>query len=369
MTRARPWCGPAAMLLCCLAAAAAAVDDPEADYARARASFQAGDTAVAAHTFAALVERYPDNADYLLGHGQALLATGHPAAAVEVLEQALALAPDYADVALVLANARRQLAFEAAEKAAPARLQAGLVAEAQQPPGPGPLTVSLGVETTRTERDENWREVIAGAEYAWSRRTRLGVRAARSERFDVKDTLYELYGSVSLAPRVTVAGRGYYSPTQRVRLHYGGVAEVSLVLGHGFVASAGGGRLHYGNGPSDLVTATLEHYFSAFRLAYTATAVQPRGGPWSPAHRWSAGWYYGEDSRISLSGGVGQETDETVLGAALLRFDSWSVGFHGRHWLTPAFGFDYAAGYNGLESNRGNHLDRTPFYVGIVARF
>ena len=362
--------GFAAMLLWCVAGAVAGADDPEADYARARAAFQAGDTAIAADVFAALAARHPDNADYLLGHGQALLATGHPAAAVDVLEQALALAPDYADVALVLANARRALvALEAADVADPALVQAGLVADLQQPPGPGPVTVTWGVESTRTERDDNWRDVVAGAEYAWSRRTRLGARAARSQRFDIKDTLYEVYGSVSLSPRLTLAGRGHYSPTQRVRLHYGGIGEASLVLGHGFVVSAGGGRLYYDNGPSDLATATLEHYFSAFRLAYTATVVQPRGGPWSPAHRWSAGWYYGEDSRFNLSGGFGEETDETVLGAALLRFDTWSAGFHGRHWLTSAFGFDYAAGYNGLESDRGDHLDRTAFYVGIVTRF
>ena len=192
------------------------------------------------------------------------------------------------------------------------------------------------------------------------------MRCVRVQR---QDTLYELYGSVPLAPRVVMSGRTYYSPTQRVRLHYGGIAEVGVVLGHGFVLNAGGGRLQFDNGPSDLVTTTLEYYFSAFRLAYTATVVQPEGGPWSPAHRFSAGWYYGTDSRLTLSGGFGQETDETVLGAPLLRFDTWSVGFHGRHWLTPGFGLDYAAGYNGLESDRGDHLDRTTFHVGVVFRF
>lgn len=348
-------------------AAGAASDDPEAAYRRARAAFVAGDIEAAASSFADLAARYPDNADYLLGHGQTLLATGRPHESVEVLERALALAPDYADVSLVLANARRALAAKRA--AADARIRAGLDVTHQEPPGAGRTTVTYGVESTLTERDDTWREVVAGIEYAWTRRTRLGARAARSERFDRKDSLYEVYGSLPLSERFVIAGRGYYSPTQRVRLHYGGIIEAAAVLGGGFVLNVGGGRLQFENGPSDLVTTTLEYYFGAFRLAYTAAVVEPEGGPWSPAHRWSASWYYGEDSRLNLIGGFGEETDESVLGAPLLRFDTWGAGFHGRHWLTPAFGLDYVAVYNGLESKRGNHLDRTTYYAGVVFRF
>ena len=139
-------CGPWLVGLLTLTAAWAA-DDPEATYRQARDAFQAGTLAVAAELFADLAHRYPDNADYLLGHGQVLLAQGRATDAVDVLERALVLAPTYADVALVLANARRAQQAALAEDAA---ARAGLDQARQQPLGGGRTTVSLGFESTLT---------------------------------------------------------------------------------------------------------------------------------------------------------------------------------------------------------------------------
>ena len=86
-------------------AAGAPFDDPEAAYRDARAAWVAGDVDAAAAIFAALAEQHPDNADYLLGHGQGLLATQRSAQAVPVLERALELAPAYLDVMQVLLRA------------------------------------------------------------------------------------------------------------------------------------------------------------------------------------------------------------------------------------------------------------------------
>ena len=367
-------------------AAGAPFDDPEAAYRDARAAWVAGDVDAAAAIFAALAEQHPDNADYLLGHGQGLLATQRSAQAVPVLERALELAPAYLDVMQVLLRAYETLGEDTAAASLRARA-ARLAPDAEwtrapsttPPPvsaaapaaatrGRGRVTMSLRQEHTLTERDDTWRERGVGVEYAWSRRALLGGHALRSRRFGVSDTLFEFYGAMPLSEHVTLSGRGYYSPTRRVRVHHAAIGGLSLALSHGFVIGAEGGRLKYDSGPSDMLAGTVERYFSAYRLAYTLSAVQPAGGPWSPGHRFSAGWYYGQDSRMNLSGGFGRETDESVLGAPLLRFDTWNVGVNGRHWLTPHVAFDYAVGYTGLESPRGNHLDRTSIYVGIAVR-
>lgn len=134
--------------------------------------------------------------------------------------------------------------------------------------------------------------------------------------------------------------------------------------------TAGGGRTDYESGPSTKASMTLERYFGRYRAAYTATTVQPEGGPWSPVHRLSGSWYYGDnDSRLNINLSLGKETDESVTGAPSLAFDTWGAGLGGRHWFTAGFAVDYAAGYDGLESDDGEHFDRTTLYVGLAFRF
>ncbi|MBL4620962.1 MAG: YaiO family outer membrane beta-barrel protein [Immundisolibacteraceae bacterium] len=232
----------------------------------------------------------------------------------------------------------------------------------------GRLLIGFTSDATRTEQNDTWHESAINIEYAWSRTERAGFRAARSIRFGQRDTLYELFATVPVTNRISVTGRGQFSPSHRVRPEKGGFLEASLILNHGWVISLGGGQTTYSSGPSDKVSITVERYFSHYRLAYTETAVQPDGGPWSPAHRLSGSWYYGGDNRINLNLAFGEETDETVTGTRSLKFDTWGAGIGGRHWLNAEFAIDYSAGYEGLESNRGEHLDRTTFYAGIVFR-
>lgn len=358
-------------------AAEAVADDPAATYARARTAFEAGDLVTAGTLFDALVARYPDNADYLLGLGQVRLAAKDSTAAITVLERARDLAPEYADVLQVLANAYAARADEAAVRAARSRTAhlapEGIPVFAGQPPREGAtqscrITAAVGSEATRTERNETWHESAVLVEYTGSAGGLGGFRAARSRRFGEEDSLYELFGSLPLTERVSVAARGQFSPTHRVRLERGGFVETSLVLDRGWVVTAGAGRAQYESGPSDKVAMTLERYFGRYRAAYTAATVQPEGGPWSPVHRLSGSLYYDDDSRLNLNLSVGEETDESVTGAPSLAFDTWGAGLSGRHWFTPRVAVDYAAGYDGLESDSGEHFDRTTFYVGLAFR-
>jgi len=80
------------------AAASEKAFDTDAAYARATADLRAGRHEAAAERFAVLLQRDPNNADWLLGRGQSLLALGRPAEAVPVLEKARGFAPAYEDV-------------------------------------------------------------------------------------------------------------------------------------------------------------------------------------------------------------------------------------------------------------------------------
>lgn len=358
-------------------AAEEGVLDPELTYRQARTALHAADFGTAERLFDNLVRQFPDNADFLLGLGQARLAAGHVDAAIEVLEEAHRLAPRYVDVLQVLASA---YAANGDDKAARAtRVAAAQIApdaawlKARAPAAAvlardGRLTVAMATAATRTERNDTWHESAINMEYAWSKRRIAGFRAARSQRFGQDDSLYEIYGSLPLSPRIIVTGRGLYSPSHRVRHKNGVLAEVSIALAKGWVVTVGGGRTRYNSGPSDKGTLTVERYFSDYRLAYTAMAVQPEGGPWSPVQRLGGSWYYGDDSRLNFNLAAGEETDESVIGASSLKFDTWGAGLGGRHWFTPRFAVDYSVGYEGLESSRGDHLDRTTFYAGVAFR-
>ncbi|MGQ0658955.1 MAG: YaiO family outer membrane beta-barrel protein [Chromatiales bacterium] len=351
--------------------------DPDALYGEARAAAKAQRYDEAESRFRALAEKYPDNPDYLLGLGQALLAQGRVKEAVNILERARALAPQYLDVLQVLAQAYRasgdpdaaRRTYVAALSQAPEAewARVGLATLART--GQSRVTVALGSETTYTERDDTWHESGIAVEYSWAPRSLLGIRAARSERFELDDDLFEFYASVPATRRITVSGRGQFSSTHRARLEHAGFLEAALALKHGYVVSLGGGRTDYTIGPSDSIAASIERYVGDYRLAYTLTMTDPEGAGWSAAHRWSVSRYYAHGSHVGVALGFGKETDVTVTGSPALEFDSWGGGIGGRHWLNDHIALDYGLGYTGLESETGDHLDRTTLHVGVAARF
>ena len=365
----------------CAAAASAA---PRVTVATARAALLAQDYGAAANAYTALSTSEPTNADYLLGLGQAQLGLSQTTAAIATLERAHALAPAYLDVLQVLASAYRRAArpadarkiYNDALTLSPAvawardGLTATAPADARGPPAPadGRWIFTSGFESTLTERDDTWHEQSIGLAYGWAPRAHLGLRAAHSERFNADDSLLAVEASLPLGTRVTLAASGVVSPSHHVRVQHGGLLEASLALPHGLGLSLGGGRMIYDNGPSDLLSTTLESYVGAFRLAYTATLVKPPRAGWTPAHRWAGNWYYGAENMLGVQIARGEETDATLIGATALIFDTWGAGINGRHWLNRHFALDYAAGYNGLESPRGDHLDRTTVYFGVALR-
>lgn len=370
-----------AVVICVTALGTAGAAQEPSPYDAARAAYISGDFATARHRFQELADRFPGNADYLLGLGQARLALGDTAGAIAVLERARTLAPDYPDVLQVLASAYRRSGDAAAEQAvreAAARLTpdapwlAALpVSTAQRQRGVtrDGVVLALTTEATQTEREETWREHAFNAEYAWNRRRLIGFRAARSQRFGQRDSRYFLYGALPLSQGLTLSVETQASPTHRVRPEWGMRGALSAAVGSGWLVTVEGARIDYDIGPSDEAAVTLERYFGAYRAAYTYKSVQPSGGPWSPVHRISGSRYYGDDSRVTLNLALGEETDPSVTGAPAVAFDTWGAGFGGRHWLTPRLGIDYALGYEGLESDRGNHLDRTTVYVGFAVRY
>ncbi len=367
------------MLCCCLAfgaTGALAVEPP--DYTAARSAFVTRDYATAEVRYRALLSVEPANADYLLGLGQTLLAAGRPREALVPLERARALEPAYTDVKLVLANARAALDEEARAREA----MLNTLSEAPTTVHPhGELeavpsgddakafTLTTGYEVTANERPDPWYEAGIGLDYAFDRRTRIGARVARSERFGQEDNLFDVYASLPLTTRLSVSGRGQFSSTGRARVERAGFLEAAVSVGSGVVISMGGGRSVYATSSLDQLAPGIEYYVGNWRLAYSALLAKPRSIAWQAVHRFNVTNYYGDGDQLALNFGEGVETDESLLGVAAAKFDTWYLGFNGRHWLAPEFGFDYGVSYNGLQSPRGDHLDRTTFNVGIAIRF
>jgi len=84
-------------------------DDTAAQFLLARVLSWRGRPEQALPIYRRLLQQQADNADYLLGEGQALLWAGHPQRALESLERAAQLAPDYAEVQQVIQQARAAL--------------------------------------------------------------------------------------------------------------------------------------------------------------------------------------------------------------------------------------------------------------------
>jgi YaiO family outer membrane protein len=349
--------------------------DTDALHERAFAHLRAGDFAAAEREFSALLEVDANNVDWLLGRGQALIATGRAAEAVPLLERARERAPDYEDVWRAELNAR-----EASDDVAGA---AALLEQAarQFPDSDWPALrqralrerelLQRGTRFSLTSSYEHlsddkgdWRSLALALDHPLRAdlHVLLGLRA--EERFEVRDEqlaagIVRRFGSGWVA-----AVNGSVSPDASVLPQ--GALEIEIgrpVSAHASLALRAR-HASYETVDVNMLAASVELGSGDYRVGYSLAATRPTDLDVSLGHSLRLSRDYGEGSNVNLSLAYGDEAETVAPGQVLVTHNK-AVALHGLHWRSAAWGLGWELSYH----EQGDLYHRLRFGLGLEHRF
>lgn len=341
----------------------------------ARSCARAGRPADALAEYETLLAVASDNPDWLLGKGQALTALGRPREALAPLEKARALSPRYEDVwraniaaleAAGEADGAAALATEAGRAfpdAAWPREKASALARARLVERGTRLSLGMSYEDLSGGRS-SWQAVTFGLDHPLDERRRILAGVNIEERFDTQDEQF----SIGLVDRM---GGGWtwgvsadVAADAEILPEWNLVAEAGRTLPGNRGISLRARHASYAAVDVSSLAATIEQYFRAFRVAYALTASKPDGISARLGHTLRLARDYGDGSQATLALGYGEEA-ETVAPGVVQVTRNKSVSVHGVHWVVPAWGFAWEAGWH----EQGDLYDRTRLRIGLEHRF
>ncbi|HEU0226078.1 MAG TPA: YaiO family outer membrane beta-barrel protein, partial [Steroidobacteraceae bacterium] len=313
--------------------------------------------------------------DWLLGKGQALAALGRPREALLPLEQARAVAPHYEDVwranvaALEAADEPDRAAALSAEagrafpQAAWPREQASALERTRLVERGTRLSLGMSYEDLSGGR-ASWQALTAGIDHPLDARRRILAGVNVEERFDTQDEQF----SIGLVDRMggdwTWGVSADAAPDAEVLPEWILAAELGRRLPGDRGISLRARHASYAAVDVSSLTAGIEQYFAAFRLAYALTASKPEGTSARLGHTLRLARDYGDGSQATFALGYGEEA-ETVAPGVVQVTRNKSVSVHGLHWVVPAWGFAWEAGWH----EQGDLYDRVRLRVGLEHRF
>ena len=231
------------------------------------------------------------------------------------------------------------------KRVAAAVLAASALACAAQETATRPWDLRVEAQHENLDRGQpDWREELLQLAFKPRRDAAVLGGTRETERFDQRDR--EGYGAVylPLGERRVLHLEGSYSATHRVLPRGTGLAELSLPLAQGWVASAAGKVSDYpAGGRVRMAYGSIEKYFGDYRIGYTAYLSRTGHAGWAPAHRLAASWYHGDLTFITLAAWRGREV-ENVYPATLLVTDVRGASLSGGLEITPGWGLTFEVG-------------------------
>jgi YaiO family outer membrane protein len=351
-------------------------EDRDARDALARSCARAGQHAEALAHYDRLLAHDAGNIDWLLGKSQALLALQRPREALPLLEDARRRAPAYEDVWRANVNALDQLDEVQAADA----LLADAVAQFPQAAWPRERRAALA---ERRLRDRGSRvfvdlsyEELSGDRPAWNsvsfgylrpldegRRVFAGLHL--EERFDRRDEQFLAGWSGRLDDGWSYGLSADFSPDAEVLPEWSLAVEAGRPLPQDWSL---GLRLRHASHAAvdvDTFSASVEKYLDAFSVGYTLNLAKTSDiSDLNLGHQLQVARDYGDESRIALVIGFGEEA-ETVAPGVVLVTDTKSAALRGIHWLDAAWAIRWDAGWY----EQGDFYDRYRVRLGLEHRF
>ena len=236
------------------------------------------------------------------------------------------------------------------------------MALAQEPPPQHKLELELGKSVEHlTGGRGDWRSThLNGKLGNGETRQTYFWRLRNTERFGLADDelavgTYQPFGRVWGAMVEASA-----SPTHHVLAKTTLLAQLERRFDNGWGAQLGYRRSQYSLGGTDLAIATVERYFSDFRVAYSFYLGRPDGAAAGAAHRLQSAYYYSDQSFFGISAWAGKELENIVPGGVLTsRVRGASLA--GRHEFAPG----WAATYEVFSHRQGGLYSRRGLSIGL----
>jgi YaiO family outer membrane protein len=348
--------------------------DTDAAYARASADMRAGRHEAAAEQFAVLLQRDPNNVDWLLGRGQSLLALGRSSEAVPVLEKARSLAPAYEDVWRAELNAleasdqprKAEALLEDAARQFPQsewpRLRGAELRERELLRTGTRLSVNGSYERLSEDKGK-WRTLAVDIDHPLRPSLRLIGGLHGEERFGERDGQMAA-GLVSrIGDWVAVVG-GDVAPDAVVLPQSSVQVEIGRPITRTVSLGLRARHARHETVDVDTIAATVEAAIANVAVAYSLVATQPTDLEFSYGHNLRVSREYGNSSRVSVVLSHGEEA-ETVAPGQVLVTQVEAIALTGLHWISPAWGWAWEVGYH----EQGDLYNRSRVRLGLEHRF
>jgi YaiO family outer membrane protein len=249
--------------------------------------------------------------------------------------------------------------------AAPADAEGALAAQARSP-----LEIEVGGSVESVTGQSDWQEYYVLARYRFGPRQSVYARWLRAHRYDVSDTQGTLGVTFPVGDPWTVTLEGAMSPQHHFLPRWSTMGHLHTNLGQGWGVQVGAGISEYGRVTPVTVTrqyATLERYFSAYRLAYTLSGMQVEDRRSGIGHQVAGSWYYMPGAAVTVAVGTGQEViafpsaDDTRVEVDRTN----SAAIWGNHPIQPGLHLVYSFHWH----QQGDRFDRTGARVGFRQTF
>ena len=287
---------------------------PSQRYELARTLARSGGVEAALAEFDALLEEFPNDADYLLGRAQMLARLGRTAEAIETAERALTLAPGYEDVWQL----RLQLAQRAGDDAAVAALRAEVAARFPDAswwqPAPAPTEYRRWFSTGSgadhlSNGAPDWSRQFLRFDWETGESAALFAELSRSERFDERDSSLYVGGTWDALPHwqlgAALAGteEPRFLPERELSF------DATRAWAHGWGTALGVRQRDYVTGDVRSYAFTGEKYFSDYRVAYRLDHSRQSGADSALTHALTLAWYPNEKRSLGVTLGSGEEIE------------------------------------------------------------
>lgn len=348
-------------------------EDFAARYLRARVLSWSERWQAALNDYHYLLQNDPGNTDYMLGSAQVFLWQGKPDAALEILESALSLSPDYQDLwrlqlqALQASNkpGSHEKAMELADQAE-LRFPGADWIELAQSRIRGRTYSELAAGFSHANLDNgfaNWTDTFLDARFPMrdGRVIYGGVRA--TDRFGVQDQEAKVGVYLPIGTRWMSQFETTLGPDDGVLPQRSFSVGVTRTLPSDWSIGVTLRHMSYELTTSNVVSLAVDRFWRGYRFAYKLHRGDTESAQVTYSHELRGEFFYHEQSFVGLILADGRES-ESLGGSQLITTDVTAVVLHGLHWFRPDWGFSWALS----QHEQGNLYRRKEINVGLRYR-
>ena len=210
----------------------------------------------------------------------------------------------------------------------------------------------------------NWQRSALSLERRGDKYRTLVLEYRSIDRFHARDDEFSLAGHALVTDGIGMGLEFTTAVEPDIVPEFGMKLDLDYQLPEGFVAHLIGRRANF---PEDTATglgAGVEWYYAKWRLAYETVSTSLETGGSGTAHIARGDWYYTDESRVGISGAIGDEATRLSPDEVIITEVS-AAAIAGRHWLNPRWGAIWALTW----TEQGDFHTRTGGSLGLLYRF